>query len=199
MKLSVRIIGLVLAAFLLVGCSPSPEAKIKTYLDLVKSDYMNVYNQKYFTEDNLVQDEAFDLNSDEDNNELTQIISTYLTDFEYEILESKVDGNQATVIVRFTTYPMNEVLASWFASVIQYAFANAFSDDFNDDDMDQKSIELFNETILEFEKNRVTIATAYLVKNDNEWVFESTEDNVAFINALTGGLSDFAEAMNQDD
>lgn len=199
MKLSVRIIGLVLIAFLLVGCSPSPEAKIKTYLDLVKSDYVNIYNQEFFTEDNLVHNEAFDLDSDEDNIELTQVISTYLIDFDYEILESKVDGNLATVSVRFTTYPMNEVLVSWMTSVIQYAFANAFSGDLNEDDMDQKSIDLFNETILEFERNKETIATAYLVKIDNEWVFESTEDNVAFINALTGGLSDFAEAMSQDE
>lgn len=104
-----------------------------------------------------------------------------ISDFEYKIIEEKVDGDTAEVTVEITTYPFGEK----FADALVEALGLAFSAETDEEVIASKMFEKINDVQ---EKSYSKTVTIHCEKKDGQWTSESADDNKDLADALLGGM-----------
>lgn len=193
--LSLLLIGIVL----LSGCAAKPETNVTAYLDELKtsisSDLNTIAIEKYFDTDVQITEnnQEFTLESHE-SNEMTLRYLELFRGFEYKVIDSTVDGDTAIVNVELTTYPVGELLQNYmvqlFSNVFEWTFVGL-----SEEEMTERSTTLFLELSNELEKTYISTVPVYLVKKEGKWLMVGSDKNFELINALTGGVLEFAKKL----
>lgn len=151
--------------------------------------------------DGLLGDETANEDQDETSDdsaydEMSQTLTEKILAFDYEVSNEVITDDKATVDVKITTYPLGEALTSFMAEYISQAFFLAFSED-----SDEK-IEALASTIMMKELNALTektfekTVTVELIMKDDNWSLEGIEKNDEFVDAITGGIYDAVNNLN---
>lgn len=201
MKIIRRLIVLVLLLFV-AGCTQSPESVVKTYLDTFKSNSYASLNSFINSDEYFIgtAEYNFDSSSNEElnNDEMSQKISTLMSSFDYEILGSSIDGDNAIVKVKLTTYPLSTIIQNWLLSSFQFIFANAFSgQEYSDEEMSQIYVDLFNQAVEGKTKDQTSTVDINLIKSDKKWKIDRS-DNYEFIDALMGGMLSYSVQLSEN-
>lgn len=193
--LSLLLIGIVL----LSGCAAKPETNVTAYLDELKTSISSDLNtfaiEKYFDTDVQITEnnQEFTLESHE-SNEMTLRYLELFRGFEYKVIDSTVDGDTAIVNVELTTYPVGELLQNYmvqlFSNVFEWSFVGL-----SEEEMTERSTTLFLELSNELEKTYISTVPVYLVKKEGKWLMVGSDKNFELINALTGGVLEFAKKL----
>ncbi len=132
-----------------------------------------------------------DIGEDGFGDEATKALVDKVLEFEYELGEEIVEGETATVETTITTYPFGKIFNTVVSNFITQAFANA--DSMTEDQMTALMDKLLMEELDKAEKSYSETVKITLAQEDDQWVVQ--EDD-AMANALTGGMLDFANSMN---
>ena len=116
----------------------------------------------------------------------------------YEIIGSQEGEDRATVDVRVSNVDMSHIMSSVIAEMLPKLFADAFmpeSEKLTEEDTDQMFADALVEALRKADNPRVTnTVTVSLSLVDDKWVID--DDNDAAIDAMLGGISSFADAMD---
>lgn len=142
------------------------------------SEYMNLDDFKTDSED-----------EDSITSNVEMLIKNMFAQLDYKIISSeKVDKTTVVVTTEITNTDMKPVMAEFFASALQYAFANAFANPQpSEEETSKKMEEMLIESINKPERATVTntVDITVVKAEDKSWRIKSDD---AFLNALMGGL-----------
>ncbi len=171
--------ALLLIATLCMGCGkePSPSDAVKEQLEAFRTNAAETMRD----DADLGLGELVDM---EDAKEFVEKIM----DYEYEIVSEKVDGDEADVEVKITTYPFGEALEEVIPTVFMLALSGG-----DEEDMTNALLGAF--TKLD-EKSYSKTFTVHCTKKDDAWETDLNEENVEFINAVFGGMMDAVENIS---
>ena len=194
-----RIISIILMVLMIVGltaCGASPTSTTESFLNAVKSGDTDTINEVYAggTLDIMdsVSDEGDDAEDETTDDSLDKVYDELLVpkllDFDYEVSNEQIDGDKATVDVKFTTYKLGDAFSAFFSEYLTQAFALIFSD-VSDEQMDALASNILTEKLnLCEEKTYDKTVTLSLSKKDGKWVVDAIEPASDIIDALSGGL-----------
>lgn len=181
----------------LVGCSgSSPENTVSGYLDSFKDGKVEEAVE-YVKGEIDIQDENDSTEVfDSENPEVDEAMKKAYSKLTYEILDSTVDGDNATVKTEVTAPNLGVVMTELLQEVMPLAFASAFSEDAEDDDMDELMDTMFIDKLNSEDLSMVTkTVNINLVKENDEWLIEVDD---ALLNALTGNLGNIADMFGEE-
>lgn len=202
MKNKIAILSIIIIALLLNGCAIKPEVTITEYFtDLqttITSDFKSLSIEKYFDGEVVLSENAQSFNYENgESNAMTERYIELFQGFEYTIKDTVINGDNATVNVEILTYPMGELLSNYVTQLMTKVFEWAFSG-VTEEEMTQKSTEMFIELSNNLEKTYTNTVPVYLVKVDDKWLLIGGETNYPLFNVLTGGMIDFAKQFQND-
>lgn len=116
--------------------------------------------------------------------------------FEYKIIDSTVNKDTAVVNVEITTYPVGELLSNYMVQLFSKVFEWAFSG-ITEEEITAKSTSLFLDLATDIEKTYVKTIPVYMVKKDGKWLISGDVTNYEMIDALTGGVLEFAKKLEE--
>ena len=105
----------------------------------------------------------------------------------YELGETKVEGDTATVQAKITNMDMAKVLQAYFDEL--YSMAGDSDEDIGDEKMEEVLREILSREDNETVTNEVTVK---LAKKDGGWQIQTTDE---LANALTGGFFSLVNQM----
>lgn len=183
----------------LVGCSapkkePQPKDTVADLLDSYKAqDFEKVST---FFSDDLIDQEDLNLNDiPESQKELQQLVYDKLTDIDYTIDEETVNDNQATVKVTITANNVGTQLTKGIGEAFTLAFSLGFSGA-TEEEIEKQTTEAMFAPLKECEKN-LTYTVDVNLEKDSEGKWIISDDNKALVNAMSGGLLDVVEELEQ--
>lgn len=185
-----KIIKCILVLAILVctcGCAQKPSGAVKDYLNGLKNNISQVF------------DEEETLEMGESDKELYDSLTNALKQFEYEIVNEQVEGEKATVRVKIRAYDMGKVFMNMFTDFFQQALALSFSGA-SEEEIQALMYKLWKEKLdeeMKAGKNYTEEVDVKLVKKDKKWTVDEN-DNAALVNAITGGLGTVAEALAEE-
>ena len=199
MKKLVSILLISILVFSLSACgSPSPTEVTTTFLDAVKAqsteDMADIYKDGSWSLSEEAGEEADLEDLDEMSQYFQETVLPKLLEYDYEILEEKIDGDKATVDVKITTYDLGNAFTAFFGEYLTQAFALAFSDT-SEDAIEELGISIFKEKVDAMEKTFTKTVTIPLSNVDGAWVIDELDDDSPFTDALTGGLVESAKTL----
>lgn len=187
-----KIVALVMVLMLLLtACTTSTSSNAETAEQAV-SNVLNAVKEldketinKYLDYDKLINNDV-----DQSEQELAdEQIKKMLTRLEYKIISSEENGDIATVKAEITNINMEKVIKDMFGNMFTLAMAEAFKDEsmqLTDEEMEQKTYELFDEAIEKYKDEKVTnSADIKLNKIDGQWKI-GIDENMQ--NAIMGNL-----------
>lgn len=183
MKMIAKTISIVLILaialmFSACGSDPTPSDAVKADLDKMKSEDSSDQSLK------ALDLEEWDLKKDDVNTFLSKI-----RDFDYEIVEEKVEEDKATVEVKITTYNFGKAMGEIFAEALALAFSNP-------DASEEEVSKIFVEKMAGIEKKDYSKkVTVNCVKKDDKWTTD-VDSNEKLEDAVLGGLNSKIEEMN---
>lgn len=196
-KKLLAIITLAVMTFSLCSCSssPTPTETVDAFLTAIKTQDSEGMKAVYPDGDlNEMYDAA---EFEEGIDELGPLLLEKLLAFDYEITEEKIDGEKATVTVDITTYALGTAFTDFMSEYMTQAFALAFSDA-SDEEIEALATTLFENEINKLtEKNYTDTVDIALSQTDDGWVIDEIEEDDDFYNALTGGIIDAVESINE--
>ena len=138
--------------------------------------------------------------SDEGEDSITAntelIIQNMFKQLDYKIISSeKKDDSTVVVSAEITNTDMKPVMGEFFASALQYAFANAFADPQpSEEETNKKMEELLIASVTKPDLATVTNTTDITVikTEDKSWKIKPDD---AFLNALLGGMYEAAKEI----
>ncbi len=133
-----------------------------------------------------------DIGEDGFGEKATQALVDKVLEFEYDLGEEVINGETATVETTITTYPFGDIFKTVITNYITAAFQSETVT--TDDQMLELMDKLLIEELEKAEKTYTKTVTITLEQEDGAWVVQE-DDEMA--NALTGGMLDFANNMNQ--
>ncbi len=191
-----KIVALVTVLTLLItACSNNNKATTAKTAETAEQVVTNVLNavkkldketlNKYLDYDELINNEV-----EQSEQELAdEQIKKMLIGLEYKIISSEENGDTATVKAEITNINMEKVIKDMFGNIFTLAMEEAFKDEslqLTDEEMEQKTYELFDEAIEKYKDEKVTNATDIkLNKVDGEWKISIDE---SMQNAIMGNL-----------
>lgn len=195
--LKLLLIGLVLLA----GCAEKPEVTVTAYFDELKTnitpDLKTIAIEKYFDTAVQIEESNQDLSLESfESNEMTDRYLELFRGFEYKIIDSTVNKDSAVVNVEITTYPVGELLSNYMVQLFSKVFEWAFSG-ITEEEITAKSISLFLDLATDIEKTYVKTIPVYMVKKDGKWLISGDVTNYEMIDALTGGVLEFAKKLEE--
>ena len=134
-------------------------------------------------------DESGDTNEDSGLNKVyeEQMIPKML-DFDYELSNEQIDGDKATVDVKFTTYNIGDASTAFFSDYMSQALILAFSDA-SEEELDSVATTILSGKLADLtEKKFEKTATLSLSMKDDKWMVDEIETGGDLIDGLTGGL-----------
>lgn len=169
---------LALCLVLLTACGPaSPTDALKADLENAKSSPEEIMGE---------------MGEDGFGEKATDALVKKVLEFDYELGEEKINGDTATVETTITTYPFGQMFTNVVTNFIAEAFANAGQ--MSDDEMNALMDKLLMDELDKAEKTYTKTILIELEQEDGVWVVQESDD---MANALTGGMLDFAENMNE--
>jgi len=165
----------------------TPEETLEAYLDVIKEmtpdDLMNSFGLQHLFFQNSNSSGQIDL-------ALAEQISNC---FDYQVLESTINGTHATVTVEFTTFHLENILAAYNQKLFDYSqTSDAITDTFAQ--KGERIPAYFLDILQNNTETYTTTATITLENSGNMWYWEYTSD---FIGILTGDLNAAANAFLQ--
>lgn len=172
--------------FVFAACSePSPTDVADDFLTAVKTQDKEALSKVYIEENFDVADAADSSDLPED---LQKEIVEKIFDFDYELGEEKIEGDEAAVEVKITTYDVGSAFTEFIGEYISQAFGLALSGT-SEEDAEELALEIFEEKFKELEEKDYTENVRLeLKKTDEGWKVSEIDDDSAFLNAVTGGL-----------
>lgn len=124
-------------------------------------------------------------------NTLTQVLDR----MEYTVGEATIDGDSATVVMEITAVDadsaFNDAVGAAVTYVVKQQIAGKPVNDYNE--IAQQIIGKIDIAKL---PTKTTTATAHMVKDESgKWVLSSSEDNLALLNAASGGALDMVDKV----
>lgn len=181
-----RLLAGIMVCFLLLvvaGCTgPKPEESVKACLDaMIKADFTKAaeYVNGGSAEEMLQAPEG-------NGEEGEALITTLVARITYELGESSVSGNNATVAAKITAPDMMTITGTVMANTMDAAFAMVFSGSGSEDAISDMFISAYQEAIEAADAPMTTTDVRInLTKSGGKWLINSDEE---LGNALTGGL-----------
>ncbi len=187
-----KIIALVMVLMLLLtACSISTSSNTETAEQAV-SNALNAFKtldketiSKYLDYDELIDNEV-----EENEQELAdEQIKKMLSKLEYMIVSSEENEDTATVKTEITNINMEKVIREMLGNMFTLAMGEAFKDEsikLTDEEMEQKTYELFDQAIEKYKDEKVTnVIDIKLNKVDGRWKIGIDE---SMQNAVMGNL-----------
>ena len=181
------------------ACStPSPTEVTTAFLQAVKEQNTEDMADLYAEGSWSLSEEAGEEADLEEDDELSQYfvdeVFPKLLEFDYEVLEEKIDGEKAAVDVKITTYNLGDTFTAFVGEYLTQAFALAFSDA-DEDAITALGTSLFKEKAAVMEKTYTETVSIPLSQVDGAWVVDEIDEESPLINALTGGLIDALDTL----
>lgn len=183
-KAATLILALCFAA---LGCAcgepEKPEAVVSATLDALKAMDLDTV-RIYMDYDGMMNESAGSVS--EETQEMNRRMFSRLS---YELGETEINGDTATVQVRITNVDMAKVLQAYFDELYEMA------GDSEEDIAEEKMEEVLQE-ILEREDNETITSdvAVSLAKKDGSWQIQTTDE---LSDALTGGFFSLVNQMYQ--
>lgn len=195
--LSILLIGFVL----LTGCAEKPEVTVAAYFDELKTsispDLKTIAIEKYFDTAVQIEESNQDVSLESfESNEMTDRYLELFRGFEYKIIDSTINKDSAVVNVEITTYPVGELLSNYMIQLFSKVFEWAFSG-ITEDEITDNSVNQFLSLSTDIEKTYVKTVPVYMVKKDGKWLISGDLTNYEMIDALTGGVLEFAKKLEE--
>ena len=196
--LSIMLIGLVL----LTGCAEKPDVTVTAYFDELKTsispDLKTIAIEKYFDTAVQIEESNQDLSLESfESNEMTDKYLELFRGFEYKVIDSKIEGDSAVVNVEITTYPVGELLSNYMVQLFSKVFEWAFSG-ITEEEITAKSTTLFLDLATDIQKTYVKTVPVYMVKKEGKWLISGDTTNYEMMDALTGGILEFAKQLEEN-
>ena len=115
-----------------------------------------------------------------------ETFSTVFKKMTYEMSNAVITDNTAKVPVSITTIDMKTIMTNYLTT----AFSNLFNKDFDADAYLKEAM------AAEDAKTATLTATVPMIKTDGVWKVDSSADTTEFVNAISGGLYDYAKEMS---
>lgn len=199
-KLSTLLLIIALVLSLTACGKPTPTEVTTSFLDAVKAQDSKTIASVY-AEDTWSLFEVSSAKADfsEDHDELDQYFTNdifpKLLEFDYEIIEERVEEETAEVDVKITTYDMGTAFTNFITEYLTQGISLAFSG--ADVDYDALANKLFKEEFGKMEKSFTKTVTVSLSKVDGAWIIDKLGDDAPLTDALLGGLITSIEAYNE--
>ena len=201
-KKTLLIVSSLIVAVALCACgSPSPTETTDSFLQALKSEDSDAVKTLY-ADDKINILEEFEENNtgDVESKAIAKLIEEEvkpkMLDFKYEISNEKIDGNKATVDVKLTTYDMGAAFTAFAGEYFTQAFTLAFSGT-SEEELNALAETLLSEKLTAAEKNYHQTVTVSLTQKDDKWMIDKFEENGVFFNAITGGIIDAVNGLNE--
>lgn len=199
MKKLLSSLMIVVLIFTMTGCvSSKPQDTVKSYLDNLKSGEIEK-SAMCLIQDSDSSTTPDEIISDDDEDEkFNEAFKTAYSKLEYEILESKTDGDNAVVKTEINTPNLGNIMTEIIKESIPVILSSAF-DDTNDEELDEKMenhmsemlIDKMNSDDIPMVKKKIDIN---LVKKEGKWLIDPNEE---FFNAITGNLTSFTDLLDE--
>ena len=180
-----KIISILVALMVLAGCSAKPDATAKDFIEAIKhSDAAKIAllagNTEYPEEDDMFR------TFDDMSPALTEYIKEYNQQISYEVMDSKVQGEVATVTAKVTYKDGGDILIESFMDYLQRVLTLVSSHATEED-----LLELFTEILCEkmetAETEEVTKEVTFdMVKVDDKWVVANPSEEL--FDVMTAGM-----------
>ncbi|MGI5984911.1 MAG: DUF4878 domain-containing protein [Clostridiales bacterium] len=191
-------LGLAIAMALgLAGCAQreSAQSVVQKAIDSVKT--MDVETmQSYWGNDQFkdIDNSGADAESDDES---LSMMTLFVKNLDYQIIESNEEKETATVKVQITNLDMSSIMSEFMSEAFKEALSYAFLPEEQrptDEDMNKMSNDILT-NLLEREDNPKVTNTVDITLSlrDNQWVINPSADAV---DAMLGGISSFSETMN---
>ena len=197
MKFTKKLICLLLVfacIFSLTGCGEIKKAETSVNGLLTAFKNADIESaQKYINLDDLKEADG---EEDSITSDTEFLIQNMFKQLDYKIISSeKKDDSTVVVTTEITNTDMKPVMGEFFASALQYAFANAFADPQPTEEETNKKMEELLVTSLTKEDLATvtnTVAITVVKTEDKSWKIKSDD---AFLDALLGGLYKAAKEL----
>lgn len=190
-----RIVKIAIALCLclsLVSCSKNePQKVVDGFLNAVKHRDFKKAAQYYGADIDELSDSFDELSEQAESvspavRKMLNKFIDKLTGFEYDILQTKIDGDKAEVNVRIKTYDFGSLVSKFMSDYLLESIGLAFSGA-DQTEVERKIVDLLNDMIDEMkDKDYVETTTFYLTKKDNKWIIDKLPNTV--LNVLMGNL-----------
>lgn len=178
-KRKVLLILLLVLIFTLVGCGERPEAVIDNFMKEVKA-----FNLEGLGEFVLVSEDEEGEVEEEIDEDIPETFLNYMKDkagkIEYEIQDTKVEGDKAVSKVKFKYIDGTELLGNTILQFMGESFGLILADvDISDEKTDEMLETIFAQNVDKVE-DRFTERTLdiKLIKEDGKWYLEEIEDEL---------------------
>lgn len=184
----------------LVGCSSgeaAPQDTVSAMIDTYKAQKLDELSNYYEGGDDFFEDGS-DLNTELEaaEEELMNMFMEKLTDVDYTIENETIDEDTATVTVKITANNVGEKLAEGLQQAIVTALGLAFSET-PEEEVNAIVAETMISPVENCEKTYENTVEVKLVKSeDGAWLLVSGDENYDLANALTGGLMQFSDELD---
>ena len=178
----------------------SPTAAADAFLKGIQARDNDAVNAVYAPGDfdingalDSLQEDSVLLTGHED---IIELIQEKLADFDYKLSDEEIDGDTASVKVEFETYPFGPAANDFVTDFLPEALSMSMNNP------DLEAMEELAESMLTEklegmdEKNYEKEATLSLEKADGVWKVSELEPDSEFYNAMTGGLIQAMEDIN---
>lgn len=194
------LISVFMMLFCLTACGgPTPTETVDSFLTAVKTQDFETIETVYAEDefDILISEDDEDESEDIMLEEYAENFMEKLLDYEYTLANEQINDGKATVDVTFKTYPIGNAVSSWISEYFTQAFALAFSGA-SDEQLEELAETIFNNKINEMaEKTTEKTVTVSLTEEDGIWIIDEFEEDGDFYNAITGGMVDAINGINE--
>ena len=194
-----------LMALMTAGCGKqevTPRQTADRFLDALQSQDQDVLKKVYAGGSvNLkesLQGQKDDAGADEIEDETIKLLMDKLRDFSYRTSDEKIDGDNATVKVKITTYSFGNAFRDFVTDYMSQGMSLAMSGA-----SEEKLSKLAN-TLLQKHLKKLTkkdfekTVTLSLKRKDGQWIVQKLDKDSAFVDAVCGGLiTTFTQYANQ--
>lgn len=190
-KISVFVLAMTLAFSLSACGSPSPSDCADSFLSAVKTQDKEKLAEVYAGESfDIIEDQEADMPAS-----VQKLLISKLFDFDYEISDEKIDGENATVQVTLKTYHLGDSISAFLSEYISQGLALSLSGA-SEEKLNDLAETLFTEQLeKQKEKNFEKTVTLSLTKKDDAWQVNQIEEGSEFFDAITGGVISSIEEL----
>lgn len=175
-----------LLVFILAACSSAVTPKEVVEKGITSIKELNLIQiQKYFNTDEISDEN--DILGEDFEVENMEIFALMTKNISYEVIDEKIDGDEATVKAKITNINMTVIMGEYITQALALAFSQIGQTDVDEDEI-QKQMEDLLVDLLSKEDNEMitTEVDVKLNKVDKDWKIDLNDD---LVNALFGGLS----------
>ena len=131
--------------------------------------------------------------------ELSQLLSEKMQQFEYEVSNEVIDEDTATVDIKVTTINIGKAFEDAINEFMEKAIAGEIPSDTTEEEMTAQLYASFQEKLAAAEKDYEGTAVLNLTNVDGKWMVDQMTEKDPLINCLTGGLMDYSNSIGADD